>query len=158
VPNAERIAVLYLGAGETGVAVGASVDPDAIITLDMGSRKTSTDFFKHSPPSPGELETAIQIVEDEVTRVLGIVGDGAELFTVEASVRELAQAAGQSADSDIVLSLEQIERTFERLAAVSLGRPAALEGLPVSNEFAATLLIVREFMHHLGFSRITVLA
>jgi hypothetical protein len=50
-----------------------------------------------------------------------------------------------------------MERTFDRLAQVSLGRPASSEGLPASNSFSATLLILREFMHHLQFAGITVL-
>ncbi len=49
-----------------------------------------------------------------------------------------------------------MEQTFERLAAVAEGRPVALEGLPETPEFAAALLILREFMHHLGFSAIHV--
>ena len=157
-PTAERIAVLSLGADETGVAVGASAVPDATIILGVGSRKTASDHFKQSPPSPGDLEATIEVVEDEVTRVLALLPGGAELVTADGSLRQVAYAAGQDGDADIVLSVEQVERTFERLAAVSLGRPAAREGLPEGHDFAATLLIVREFMHHLGFSRITILA
>jgi exopolyphosphatase/pppGpp-phosphohydrolase len=152
-----RIAVLQLGADETGVAVGAGVGPDATIILGIGSQRIANDYFKHSPPTPGELEAAIDTVEDEVTRVQGILGGGAELFTTDASVREVALAAGQTTGSTMVVSVDQVERTFGRLAAVSLGRPAALEGLPPDREFAATLLIVREFMHHLGFSQVTIL-
>lgn len=49
-----------------------------------------------------------------------------------------------------------MEQTFERLAAVAEGRPVGQEGLPESTEFAAALLILREFMHHLGFSAVHV--
>jgi len=51
-----------------------------------------------------------------------------------------------------------LERTFNRLTAVSLGRPASREGIPAGVAFAATLLILRKFMHHLQFSSITVKA
>jgi hypothetical protein len=37
------------------------------------------------------------------------------------------------------------------------GMPAAHEGLPANNRFATALLILREFMHHLQFSHVTVL-
>lgn len=156
-PDGGQIAVLHVGPDETGVAVGASVAPAATIILGIGSRKTANDHFRHSPPSPGELELGIMVVEDEVTRVLSILGGGAELFTTDAAVRAIAPLLGQASDGHIVLTVEQVESAFERLAAVSLGRPAAREGIPEDNEFAATLLIVREFMHHLGFSRITIL-
>ena len=51
-----------------------------------------------------------------------------------------------------------MEQTFERLIALALGRPALREGIPTSAEFAATLLIMREFMHHMQFASITVKA
>jgi hypothetical protein len=37
-----------------------------------------------------------------------------------------------------------------------MGRPPASEGLPAGGAFAATLLILRELMHHLKFAAITV--
>ncbi len=56
------------------------------------------------------------------------------------------------------LSLEAIERTLDRLAQLALVRPASLSNLPSNNRFTATRLILREFMHHLQFDDITVLA
>lgn len=55
------------------------------------------------------------------------------------------------------VSIEAMERSFDRLTSVALGRPASHEGIPSSNAFTATLLILREFMHHLQFTSITVL-
>jgi hypothetical protein len=51
-----------------------------------------------------------------------------------------------------------VERTFEQLTAVAHGRPVASTGIPVDAAFAATLVILREFMHHLQFMSITVTA
>jgi len=45
---------------------------------------------------------------------------------------------------------------FDRCSGAVLGRPAASEGLPAGGAFAATLLILRELMHHLKVSPITV--
>lgn len=56
-------------------------------------------------------------------------------------------------DSDV----EAVERLFDLLAAWSLGRPAVVSGIPTDAGFAATLLILREFMHHLHFACIQVL-
>jgi NADP-dependent 3-hydroxy acid dehydrogenase YdfG len=53
------------------------------------------------------------------------------------------------------LSTEAMERVFDRLAAVVTGSSAARQGIPAGREFAATLLILREFMHHLRFTSIT---
>ena len=95
-------------------------------------------------------------VEDEVARVRAIIVDDSRLFTRDAGIREIALIAGLLDQSALTLSLETMEKTFDRLAAVSLGRPAAHEGLPGSTAFTATLLILREFMHHLKFASITV--
>ncbi len=52
------------------------------------------------------------------------------------------------------LTLEAMKRLFPRLAAVSEGRPAANEGLSESVEFATTLLLLRELMHHMPFAEL----
>jgi hypothetical protein len=78
------------------------------------------------------------------------------LFTKDASIRELALIAGVSDQSEMVLSLEAVEQTFDLLASLVLGRPASSAGIPTHLEFAATLLILREFMHHLKFDSICI--
>jgi hypothetical protein len=57
--------------------------------------------------------------------------------------------------SKIEMPLEVVERCFDRLAKVVQGSPAAYEGLPQDPTFAATLLILREFMHHRRFASVT---
>jgi hypothetical protein len=54
------------------------------------------------------------------------------------------------------MPIETVEQCFQQLAAASLGQPGAMQGLPAGREAAATLLILREFMHHLGHPAITV--
>ncbi len=68
----------------------------------------------------------------------------------------LALLAGVPEAPEMVLSRDALERVFARLAAVTLGRPAAQEGIPDDAAFAASLLILREFMHHLKFSAVTI--
>lgn len=50
--------------------------------------------------------------------------------------------------------IEIVESWFQRLASASLGQPGALWGLPAGREAAATLLMLREFMHHRGYASI----
>ena len=150
------ITVFHIGTEQTFVASGKGREPETIMALAIGALKTSTDFFKHNPPSPLELENAIMTVEDEIARARAIVDDGSTLFTRDVEIREITRIAGLPDQPELTLLVETMERTFDRLAAVSLGRPAAHEGLPGSTAFAATLLILREFMHHMKFSSITV--
>jgi len=152
------VTVLHIGAESTTVISGSAAEPATTLALALGAQKTAREFFRRSPPTPLEMENAIVTVEDEVVRALSIVKKGSSLFCADAAVREIAVLAGVPESARMILSLDAMERTFGRLAAVAEGRPAVREGLPDNTEFAATLLILREFMHHLRFFSITVLA
>ena len=145
-----------IGEEQTAVVAGTTPEPNAVLVLAIGSRRTATDFFKHTPPTPGELENAIMVVEDGVTRVRAITATAATLVTADAAIREIALVAGVSDQPELILTLDAVERTFEQLAAVTLGRPVSSAGIPANAAFAATLLILREFMHHLRFASVTV--
>jgi len=155
-PSGVPITVLHIGEEQTAVASGTGVEAATILTLEIGSRKTAADHFKHDPPTALEMENAIQTVEDELARARTIIAGGSTLFATDAAIREIARLAGVAEGAVQTLSLDAVERTFERLAAVTLGMPASQEGMPSSAAFAATLLIVREFMHHLRFMSIIV--
>ena len=155
--DAGRITVLRIGTEQTGLAMGNGVDPPSTGVLALGSNRTAREHFKHSPPSALELENAIVAVEDELARARRMIPDGSTLYTADAALREIATLSGAGDDYPVRLSLAALERTFDRLAAMALGRPASHEGLPTANAFAATLLILREFMHHLQFSSITLI-
>jgi exopolyphosphatase/pppGpp-phosphohydrolase len=138
---------LNLGERHTTLARGA----DASITLDIGPQGVADEFFRHEPPTPNELELAIDAVEDEVMRARSFAADGGELVTADTTLRLFAvgEAGGPT------LKIDAVERLFQRLASASLGDPSALRGLPSGREAAAALLILRELMHHLGFSAVT---
>lgn len=155
--NDDVLVLLHIGAEQTGIAVGQCVMPDLALTLAIGAQKTAREYFKHTPPSLLELENAIVTVEDEITQARSLMPTGARLVTVDPAIREIAILSGVACAETMCLPLDAMERTFDRLAQVSLGRPASLDKLPADNRFAATLLILREFMHHLQFSDITVL-
>ncbi|MDD2880716.1 MAG: hypothetical protein PHQ58_09770 [Rhodoferax sp.] len=109
------------------VAVGRGRVPDAVLTLAIGADKTASEHFKHTPPSPLELENAIVTVEDEVTRARDLMPAGARICTTDPAIREIALLSGVSGLTEgepLRLSLDAMERTFNRLTQVSLGRPA----------------------------------
>ncbi len=72
------------------------------------------------------------------------------------AIRNIARISGVPDGAELILTRDAMERTFERLAAVILGRQNPREEIPSYLTFAATLLILREFMHHLQFLSITV--
>lgn len=148
-------AVLHIGPEETTVVVRSATESGTTLTLAIGSGRTAREHFRHTPPSPLELENAIATVEDEVTRARTMVNAAVPLYTSDPDLRAIAKLAGVPEGDRMQLSVEAIERTFDRLASVVLGQPASRMGLPRDNSFAATLLILREFMHHLQCTSIT---
>jgi exopolyphosphatase/pppGpp-phosphohydrolase len=153
------ITALHIGAQHTAVVSGCGAEPDATLVLAIGAQKTARDFFRRSQPTPLELENAIAMVEEEVTRAVTVVARGSTLHGADPAVREIARLAGVASGArgaPVTLVLEAMEQTFNRLVAVAEGRPARQEALPDNAEFAAGLLILREFMHHLRFDAITL--
>ena len=151
-----RATVLHIGAERTAVATGCQSQPEATLVLGIGSSKTARDYFKHRPPTPVELENAIVGVEDEVARARTMTAKRSTLLTTDVAMREIALIAGVPDGAEMPLALDAMERIFGRLVALTLGKPALGQGIPTDPQFAATLLILREFMHHMQFSSITV--
>jgi hypothetical protein len=78
------------------------------------------------------------------------------LVTTDESIRGIAQTASGHAGTAMQLSIDAVEQVFSLLAGYLLGRSASSAGIPGNPAFVATLLILREFMHHLKFSSINV--
>ena len=157
-PEGTPITVICIGPKQTHLVCGTAMTAEATISLDIGSQKTSADYFKHRPPTPDEMENAIMSVEDEIAQAPAALLAGSNLFTTDAAIRDIALMAGLANQPVMHLGIAEVEATLNRLVYVVQGRPASSEGLPENSEFGATLLILREFMHHQGFSSITVVA
>ncbi len=150
-PPAAPLVVLHIGEVQTWVAAGMGTEPNRVQVLEIGSLRTSNDFFKHNPPLPYELEAAIMVVEDQLATVREMALGGASLHSTDDGVFQLARMAGYTDEVATHLPIEQVERLFDQLAARSEGRISSQVNLPDDPRFSATLLILREFMHHLRF-------
>jgi exopolyphosphatase/pppGpp-phosphohydrolase len=156
IPDGTPISVLHIGEQQTTVAAGTGAEPSTVFKLPIGSRKTAVEYFQHNPPTPGEMENAIVAVEDAVASARTITSGGTRLFTTDEAIRKIALISGVTDGAELILTRDAMEQTFERLTAVTLGRPDSRKEIPANVEFAATLLILREFMHHLQFLSIAV--
>jgi exopolyphosphatase/pppGpp-phosphohydrolase len=155
---------LHLGAEQVTWAAGTgALEPAVRLYLPLGGARTARQFFRGTIPTPLELENAIAAVEDEVhiahRQLQGLLSPGQVWapWSADASLQELATLAGVPPGPQQVLRLDAMERLFNRLAAVSEGRPAAQEGLPHDPVFAGTLLVLRELMHHLPFASLVLM-
>ena len=154
---------LHLGAEQVSWAAGTGTpDPAVRLCLPRGGARTARHFFRGAIPAPMELENAIAVVEDEVyvanRQLQGLLPQGQVWapWSTDAALHGLATLAGVPPGPQRVLTLDAMERLFNRLAAVSEGRPAAQEGLPEEPAFAGTLLVLRELIHHMPFASLVL--
>jgi exopolyphosphatase/pppGpp-phosphohydrolase len=146
--QATRLVLAAHGASLQGTAIGGAA------VLPFGPRSLASERFRHDPPTPLELEQAIDVVEDALSATRLPWADRGTLLAADPWVRALPGLETDGAE----LSRERVEAMFQQLASASLGHPGARAGLPAGGEAAATLLILRECMHHLGFEAVQTVA
>ena len=126
------------------------------VALEIGSLPGILELLRHEPATPAELEQAIEKIEDELMPLLRSLPAKRRLVTCAPEVREIARVAGLAGQSDLRLETATVELLFNRLADAAHGAPSARLGIPPGRVFAATLLLLREVLHHGGFKWITV--
>lgn len=128
--------------------------------LDAGSLRAVIDLLRHAPPTAGELELAIAEVEDGLMPVMRQLPSSARLHGETSQLNDIARAAGYTAEAMQSLSTGGVEGLFNRIADIAHGMPAAAAGVPeqlVSGpSFVATLIVLREVLHHGGFAGVTL--
>jgi hypothetical protein len=131
-----------------GVASGTVLGRMAI-----GHATMEALFFKNGRIDAAQLERAIEWTEDRIQAARIPVPKGAQLFTQDADVHALAKASGVAAGSP-VLHVDAVEQAFSRLVMQAMGQAAPQDALPATARFFATVVFVRELMHHLHFPHI----
>jgi len=126
------------------------VDNQEIDSFLLGQTHLS-DVLKSSPPSPYELEVAIELLENHFMPLHTKLPEDALLKVTGPGFSSLSSVLGKA-----MLVLDEIEDCFRRLAEVSEGYPPVLEPLPTDQHFYMQILILREFMHHLKFDEVEI--
>lgn len=157
-PELDASVVLHLGDEESMLAFGKAAQPEQVSVLPLGLQALADRFFPAGRLSERLIEHAIAEVEDIVMPWHGKLPSAANLFTDDEDVAELARWAGMPEESGSWrLTTEAVEQLFNRWAALAQGRPVSQDPLPTTARFSVTLLVLREWLHHLGFDGITVL-
>ena len=122
------------------------------VSFDVSPQTLATTCFRHEPPTPVELEHAIELIENALMDTGYRPEDPGALVTDDTQIRRLPGLEDLGAN----LTRDQVESLFQRLADISLGSPQTRGDPPTDRETAAALLILRECMHHLGFTSVTI--
>lgn len=112
--------------------------------------------LRHEPPQPIEIEHAIELAEGAVMPLANHFADGTGLLLQGSGRLLIARNLNAGGMAQTLLTLDEVETLFNRLVSVSEGRPTSQEALPTDARFLAAMLILREFMHHLHFPRVTL--
>lgn len=147
-PPAAFTTLLHIGGEHLVVLTGHGDHPETAQQLDLGAARIASDHFRHDPPTSQEIERAIDFAEDEIMRLGRSAVVAPTLWSSSPALQAWAAVSGPT------MTIETVEQWFQRLASASLGQPAAMQGLPSGREAAASLLVLREFMHHRGYTSV----
>lgn len=145
---------LDVGARETGVVLQRPGVADERFALPIGLSTLWPMGGADGGPSPWAIEHAIQVVEDQIEGLHPRVPPGARLWVARGAVAPLRRdGAIQGVDHEAI-SLATVEQWYQALAARAVGAPSA-RGTGFDDPTGdALVLILREFMHHLGFDAV----
>ncbi len=126
--------------------------------LALGYASLARQWMRHTPPTPLDIEHAIEHTEDMVMPLAAKLPRTEQLLLRGAGAALILQGVGAAPDAALRWSLEEVEDLFNRIAMVSEGRPMGQEALPISPDFYAAMVILRECLHHLRFSEVVLIA
>ena len=126
--------------------------------LALGYASLARQWMRHTPPTPLDIEHAIEQTEDVVMPLAAKLVRTEQLLLRGAGAALILQGVGAAPDATLRWSLEEVEDLFNRIAMVSEGRPIGQDALPTSPDFYAAMVILRESLHHLRFSEVVLQA
>ena len=126
--------------------------------LPLGTASLARQWMRHAPPTPLDIEHAIEQTEDVVMPLAAKLVRTEQLVLRGSGAALILQGVGAKPDAALQWSLDEVEDIFNRIAMVSQGRPMGQEALPTTPEFYAAMVIVRECLHHLRFGEVVLQA
>jgi len=124
-------------------------------SIEAGYQAMTDQHFRRTPLDAGALERAIEWTEDRIQMARLAIPEGAILITQEADVRWLAQIAGLQGAQPL-LYRDAVEQVFSRLVLQAFGQAAQQQNLPDNPRVFATVVLLREMLHHLRFEHIQI--
>jgi hypothetical protein len=115
-------------------------------------------LFRRDPPLEADLERAIDVVEEAVMPLAHLMPESPMLVAGDDVARSLVRLSlGEGVAADQCATLEAIEALFEQLALAARRGvwPGDLRRDPL---LSASLVILREFMHHSGLRHVATRA
>lgn len=148
--------ILELGADSSSVLCTEEGRVVLQQTLPLGTASLARQWMRHTPPTPLDIEHAIEQTEDVVMPLAAKLVRSEQLLLSGPGAALILQGVGAAPDATLRWNLDEVEELFNRIAMVSQGRPSGQEALPTAPEFYAAIVILRECLHHLRFGGVVV--
>lgn len=121
------------------------------IALKAGYQTIADRFFRQDISTEAETEYAINYIEDELMSCKDLLNRKEILVS---SDEHLAEVFRKNDFTQSKYSRHEVESLFSQYASIITGRPSSLNRQTVTREDFATILLLREITHHLGFEAI----
>lgn len=156
-PSSIPITVLYLSSQTSQVLRREGAQIPKKVEFALGVDVLAAKSFRYAPPRPIEIEHAIELTEEVVMPLAKQFAGGGHLQLQGLGAVLIASClSAVDASEQLLLNMDEVEAIFNRLVLVSEGRPSTQETLPTDVRFFASMLILREFMHHLRFNQVAI--
>jgi hypothetical protein len=151
-----HVVLLVINDNEAVLAVGGAPRsaPGLVAGVRFGALPLVSALGMGHPPTPLQLERAIERIEDSVMPLAKWVQPGSVLFVEAAALEPLWRAQARAADVRASLSIDEVEFAFLDLASAAESRYASAKDGTTQPLFSASLLLLREAMHHLRFKEV----
>ena len=149
-----NITGLEFGDAISAIAIGAQSEPEQVIRLQIGPGDLARKYFHAARPDERAIEAAIAEVEEVIMPLRSLVPRDSRCATGDPRIIRIAEALQVPPAAWICLSTDVVEHGFNRWVSIALGRPATQDTIPMDPDFAASLLVLREWLHHLSFAKI----
>ena len=123
-PSSGPFLVVDIGGGSTEFAVG-TIEPEGVLSVDIGCVRLTEKFIDHDPPSPEELSQVISVTRDyldDVAREIPATREAKRLVGLAGTVSTVAAVEQGLAEHDtdkihhFVLTRDAAEDVFRTLA------------------------------------------
>ena len=148
------ITALEFGDTVSGAATGDASAAPRLLRLPLGVGALARRYLLAPRPGESAIEAAIAEAEEAIMPLRPLLPTGSRCVSADPRVAWIAEVLGLAPAPWLALDTQAVEHGFNRWVSIALGRPATQDSLPASAEFGASLLVLREWLHHLGFPRI----
>lgn len=125
------------------------------IRLHAGYKRIAHSYFKRSIPTEAETERAINYIEDTLEGNKELLEPNKTLLTHD---QKLIKIFRKNEFLEDVHSRQSVENLFSTYAKVIMGGYSSLQRSDFTNEDFATVLVLREIMHHLKYDFLQIVS